>query len=195
MSTIVLLAIVITTRSVHAQNEITPFIGYGTGGSVGINGLNTSLDDRPAFGVFVTFDRGPGRKLDLVFSHEQTRASRHDPFEEPVSTDVTLDYFQIGGRYVFTPDQRTAPYIAMTIGGARVAIEGGSGVRFAYAFGGGADLRLTRKTALRLDGRFTTTFVEANAQIGCASGGTCSGFGNGSALTQFTASAGLVVHF
>lgn len=145
--------------------------------------------------MFVSFDRGRGRKLDVLVSHEQTRAARNDPFQDPVSTDVTLDYFQIGGRYIFKPDERVQPYIAATIGGTRIAVDGGSGVRFSYGFGAGSDLRLSRATALRLDGRFHTTFTDATAQIGCNSKGTCTGFGTGSALTQFTASVGLVVHF
>ena len=145
--------------------------------------------------MFVTFDRGRGRKLDVLVSHEQTRASRRDPSEEPVATDVTIDYAQIGGRYIINPERRAAPYVAMTIGGTRLVIGSGSALRFSYALGAGADVRLTSATSLRLDGRFYTTLVEAGAQIGCNSGGTCTGFGIGSALTQFTASAGLAVRF
>ncbi|MGZ7039111.1 MAG: outer membrane beta-barrel protein, partial [Thermoanaerobaculia bacterium] len=178
--------------------EVTPFVGYQGGGTITLNGLDTRLEQRPAYGVFVTFDRGPGRKLDLLVSHQQTRAARNDPFVEPLSSDVTVDYFQIGGRYMFTPEERTDPYIAMTVGGTRVGTDSGSGVFFSFAFGAGADVRLTRRTALRLDGRFHTTLIGSNAQLSCSGSGgsgTCAGFESGSSFTQLTASAGLVIHF
>jgi opacity protein-like surface antigen len=188
-----LLLLLIAPAAIAQISEVTPFAGYQTGGAVTLNGLNTGLDDAAAFGVVVTFDRGRGRKLDVLLSHEQTRAARRDPFVPPVSADVALDYLQIGGRYAARPEQRTAPYVAMTIGATRMAIESASAVRFSYAFGAGADIRLTPRTSLRLDGRFHTTLVQTNAQIGCSSGATCTGFGTSTALTQFTAGACLVI--
>ena len=188
----------IASCALAQPSEVTPFAGYQGGGTITLNGLNTPLQRSPALGVFVTFDRGPGRKLDLLVSHQQTRAQRHDPFVPPVSSDVTVDYFQIGGRYVISPEERAAPYVAMTMGGTRVGTDSGSGVFFSFAFGAGADLRLTRRTALRLDGRFHTTLIGSNAQLQCSGSGgagTCAGFENGSVFTQLTASAGLVVHF
>lgn len=188
----------IACSALAQPSEVTPFVGYQGGGTITLNGLDTALEQRPAFGVFLTFDRGRGRKLDVLVSHQQTRAERHDPFEPPLFSDVTVDYFQIGGRYVISPEERTAPYVAMTVGATRIGTDSGSGVFFSFAFGAGADLRLTRRTALRLDGRFHTTLIGSNAQIQCSGSGgsgTCAGFESGSSFTQLTASAGLVVHF
>src|SRR6185369_5509648 len=78
----VAVSLLIASSAVAQVSEVTPFVGYQGGGSITLNGLDTRLDQQPEFGVFVTFDRGRGRKLDLLVSHQATRAERHDPFVE-----------------------------------------------------------------------------------------------------------------
>lgn len=182
----------------HAQlSEITPSIGIQTGGSISVNDLNTPLDSNAAFGLTLTWDWARNSKLDVSLSHEQTSATRNDPFEPPVTVDATINYFDFGGRYVFDPVNHATGYIGFTLGMTRLALEGGQAVAFNIGAGGGVDLRLTQHTALRLDGRFHTTFAGGSGSIGCSSiggVGTCAGFATGAALGQFTASAGLVYH-
>lgn len=178
--------------------EVTPFVGYQTGGAVIIDGRSSDLEDGAAFGVMLTFDRGPGRKLDIVYAHQTTNAVRNDPFGPGPATlkyDTFVDYAQIGGRYVFTPEQRLAPYVALTAGGTRLAVNEKSAILFSYAFGGGADVRLSERTSIRFDGRFTNTLSADRSTYECQSGGSCNGFSTGSMLTQFTASTGIVIRY
>lgn len=192
----VILVFLVTTAASAQLSEVTPFAGVQTGGVVELDEENNDMNSAPAFGVMVTFDRGRGRKLDLVVSHQSTRAERQDPFEPFVSTDVSVTTFQIGGRYFWDPDRRIAPYVAATGGGTYLTVGGADGLYFSFALGGGVDVPLSARTALRFDGRFHTTLIGDRVEIACTdSGQSCSGMAQGAQFIQFTASTGLVIRF
>ena len=175
-------------------------IGLQTGGSVavGINQLNTPLKDSAGFGAMLSFDRGTGRKLDVLVFGQNTRAERHDPFEQPIGADISVVYAQIGGRYVFHPAAHWRPYVAATIGGTRISAgSGGWVIDPSGGIGGGGDLDIARNVALRFDGRYLVTLVSASTDIGCNNniGGNCATTTNGSQFAQFIASAGVVLRF
>ena len=178
--------------------EVTPFIGYQTGGSLILAGREAPLDSAPVVGVTLTFDRGPGRKLDILFAHQTTDAVRTDPYGPPPARSAYrtyIDYLQLGGRYIYWSDPRVDAYVAMTAGGTWVGLGGEGAVGFSFAYGGGADVRLTHRTSIRFDGRFTSTTSLTGGAYHCDSSGTCSGFTTGNVVTQFTASTGLVLRF
>lgn len=182
-----LLPILFFAASVAGQGrEITPFIGVQGGGALVIDSDEQSLQISPALGAMLSFDRGRGRMLDLVIAHQDTEAE---------TADVSVDYFQIGGRYFLRRDQRTMPYIAATVGGTRVASGDASAVQFSFAGGVGADIRLTARTALRFDGRLFTTLFSDRLEFECRDVGVCvTGIG-GELFQQFIGSAGLAIRF
>lgn len=194
---LVLLLIAMPAAAEDFGREITPFVGWQHGGALWIDNRNAPLDDAPAFGVMVTFDKGRGRMLDLVFTHEMTNAVRGElmPPGGSVAYRTFIDTAQIGGRYVFSPAQRLAPYIAMTAGGTWIGANGQHAIGFSFAYGAGADVRLSARTAIRFDGRFTSLLASQGGSVRCDSSGSCGGLVSGSLLTQFTASTGLAVRF
>jgi hypothetical protein len=149
-------------------SELTPLVGYQQGSSV----------NAATFGLMASFDRGRSRKLDLLASHQSSR-------------DDSVDYFQIGGRYLFHPEQRVDPYIGATAGGAYISDR----IFFSLSLGGGADVTLTRKSAIRFDARFHSTLSSAGIALQCDSSGTCAGNASGSSFNQFTLATGIVFHF
>jgi opacity protein-like surface antigen len=175
--------------------EVTPFIGFGGGGAVSLEDEDTSLDPAVVGGVFVSFDYGARRKFDIVYARQQTVAERVEPFEPLISADVTIDYLHIGGRYQLIPRGRFLPYVAGTLGGTRVNIRGADGLGFSFAFGAGADYRLTSRVVLRFDGRFFTTAGAGQTEVACNDQGDCSGFSSTSAFTQVVGTAGVVFRF
>jgi hypothetical protein len=178
-------------------SEITPSIGIQSGGAISVNDLNTPLNANAVYGLTLTWDWARNSKLDISISHQQTSATRNDPFEPPVTVDAQINYFDFGGRYVFDPVNHATGYISFTLGMTRLALEGGQAVAFNIGSGGGVDLRISQHTALRLDGRFHATFASTSGSIGCSSiggVGTCAGFASGTGFGQFTASAALVYH-
>jgi hypothetical protein len=195
---LVALSVLVAAPLYGQLSEITPFVGFQSGGSLLVNDLNTPLSATPAFGLTLTWDWARNSKFDVMVSHQNTHATRNDPLEPSVTVDATLNYFDIGGRYVFDPVNHATGYIAMTVGLTRLAVEGGQAIAFNFAGGGGVDLRLSKRTALRLDGRWHATLANSGGSIGCSSiggVGTCTGFSSGSLFGQFTGTAGLVYHF
>jgi hypothetical protein len=191
-----LVLLMLASAPAFAQTrEIAPLIGVQGGGTVEVNQLNTSLDPSAAFGVMLSFDRGRGRKLDLVAIGQHTKAERNDPFEPPASAGVSVEHFHIGGRYIFDPDARTQPYVAATIGLTRIAINELYSLYPSIAFGGGADFRITRTLLFRLDGRGYTTLTQTSANVSCDNSGTCAGTASGRTFTQVSLTTGLVVRF
>jgi hypothetical protein len=176
-------------------SELTPLVGWQTGGSVEVNQLSTPVKASPVAGLTVSFDRGPGTKLDVLFVHQQSRAERHDPFEDPSRVDVSVAYLHIGGRHLFQPGERIDPYAGGTIGITRLGVNGAHTINPSFALAAGADLRLSRSIALRFDGRLHVTWINANLQVDCDSTGACGGTGSGGSLSQFTATTGLVFSF
>src|SRR5688500_14223618 len=136
--------ILLFAASALAQTrEITPFLGLQAGGKLDIDREEQSLASAPAFGLTLSFDRGRGRMLDFVVSHQETSVP---------TADVSITTLHLGGRYFLRREQRTMPYIAATVGGTRVGSGDAEAIQFSFAGGLGADVRLTPRTALRLDG-------------------------------------------
>ncbi|HVS32821.1 MAG TPA: hypothetical protein VMS98_15360 [Thermoanaerobaculia bacterium] len=190
-----IISILLPPSALAQTYEVAPFLGWQEGGAVSLAEEDTGLDGAPVFGVMLTMDRGAGRKADLVLSAQRTRAERVEPFEPPISADVTIAYAHMGGRYHWRPEDRVDPYVAVTAGGTWLELRDRSGVALSFAAGIGADVRITPRTAIRFDGRFYTTLGADRLDIGCAGAIDCVGFASGNALTQFTASTGIVFRF
>lgn len=197
-ATALLLITLQTAPAALAQGgEITPFVAWQDGGAVAISNDSAGLNGAPAFGVFVTFDRGAGRKLDVVLSHQATEATAENIVFGSRTVDVSISYLHLGGRYFWRPQSRVNPYIAATVGGTYFSVDGGNALRPSGAAGGGVDLALSERAAIRLDGRFWLTLVDPSTEIACQ-GGTdisCVTFSDGSLMTQFALSAGVVFRF
>ena len=58
--------------------EITPFAGVQGSGKLDLDSEEQSVATAPAFGVMVSFDRGRGRMLDVVASHQETSVRTAD---------------------------------------------------------------------------------------------------------------------
>ena len=190
-----IVSVLLASTSLAQSYEVTPFLGWQEGGAVSLAEEDTGLDGAPVVGVMLTLDRGAGRKADLVLSGQRTRAERIEPFEPPISADVTLAYAHIGGRYHWRPEDRVDPYVAFTAGGTWLELRDRSGIALSFAAGGGADIHLTPAVAIRLDGRFYTTLGADRLELACAGTIDCVGFASGNALTQFTASTGIAFRF
>lgn len=174
------------TSALAQSHEITPFVGFQAGGKLEIDSEEQSLASAPALGLTLSFDRGRGRMLDFVISHQETSVP---------TADVSLTTFHVGGRYFLRRDQRAMPYIAATVGGTRLGSGDAETIQFSFAGGLGADIRLTPRTALRFDGRLYTTLFTDRARFDCIDDGVCvTGIG-GDLLQQFIGSAGLAIRF
>ena len=195
-ATIPFIALLIAPALFAQQREITPFVGVQSGGSVEVNSQPGDINSAATFGVMLSFPRSHETMLDFVLSHQSTDVDT-GTFVDPHHYDAQLTYLQLGGRYLFKPDERFDPYIALTAGGTRAAIGDEWTVAFSFAGGVGADLRMTRRLALRLDARYYTTLANASTQVNCEinGGGECSLFSHSGNFTQLAVTAGAAIKF
>lgn len=181
--------------------EIAPTVGYHTGGSFGVSvdGFDfdpESIDDAPAYGLTLSFDWEPDTRLDFVYMREQTTLTVDEYGFDPVDFDVTFDYLHFGGHVLMKPRDVVDPYLALTVGITRIALDPGNEViRPSGAAAVGMDVRISPNLFWRLDGRWWVTFVESSGGIGCSNSGTCVAFADSSVMTQLSASTALVVRF
>ena len=190
-----ILSIALASSAFPQGIEVTPFIGFATGGAVALEDEDTSLDPAIAGGVLVSFDQGARKKIDIFFARQETVAERQEPFEPLVTGDVSIDYLHIGGQYQLVPRRGFLPYVSGTLGGTRVTIRGADGYGFSFAFGIGADYQLSSSVRLRFDGRYLTTAGAGRTELACNDSGECSGFSSTSTFSQLLLSAGIVVRF
>jgi opacity protein-like surface antigen len=178
------------------SREITPFAGIRYGGSVASQGRSGDVDSSADFGLMLSFQRDPQAVLDFVLSHQSSAGDLSD-FYVTQREDVGVTYAQVGGRYLFHPEAKLDPYIAVTVGATRIAVAGDWAIAFSFAGGAGVDIRMTPRTAIRLDGRYYTTLRDTATQIDCSvgTGGQCSLFSSGRNFTQVALTAGLAVKF
>ena len=193
MPRLLLIFTIVLAGSVSAQTiEITPTVGFQTGGSVrtenGGEVVEGEFENPVAFGVFITRDWGHGSMMDVLVSNQTTEAA---------GVDVSVTYIQIGGRVYVGVDGAVWPYIALTAGGTHLSLDGEQGLFLSGSAGGGVDFQLSKRTALRLDGRFFGTLLGSSGAIGCSTGGAlvCIGSAGGGLFVQFAGSAGVVVRF
>ncbi|MGK2858598.1 MAG: hypothetical protein ACSLFQ_15460 [Thermoanaerobaculia bacterium] len=99
----------------------------------------------------------------------------------------------VGGRYSpILHDSKLRPYVSMSLGMSRfVASPGDEEAGFSVGFGGGTDLPLSPRVALRFDARLFTTIALSSGQIYCEPQ-QCTSFATGSTFIQFAGSVGLV---
>lgn len=187
--------LVLTSGSLHAA-EIAPTLGWLAGGAFDVSGGDGELDDAAAFGMTLSFERGSDARLDFVYLGQRSSMTVEEFGFDPYAVAVAVDYLHFGGRYLFRPGERNNPWIGVTAGISRIALDpGNSVVRPSATFGVGTDLTISDRAAIRLDARWWTALVDAGGELSCASSGTCIGFGEGGAFRQFSATAGLVIRY
>jgi opacity protein-like surface antigen len=198
--TLTLVAAMSLSPAAFAQGfEITPFLGYRLGGSLTdyYSGSSYSLDDSESYGVFVNIDLDPfgEYQLELAWSRQDTTL---DISGFPGNrSDVTVDYFQVGGLRFFSDDDTIRPYLVGSLGATHLSPDDsaiGSTTRFSLGLGGGIKIMPSEHIGLRLEARGLATFVSSYAAVGCGYPG-CGVSWGGSVFWQGDFTAGLVVRF
>lgn len=169
-----------------AAQEVTPFIGVQAGGALFIDGAESGVEAGPAFGVTLGFDRGRGRMLDFLVARQQTEAG---------AADVSVDVVQAGGRYYLRRERFAAPYIAATLGATRIVAGEAEALALSFAGGGGVDLNVSPRMALRFDGRLYTSLFGDRTSFDCRNAFGCATETSGRMFQQVIGSVGLAIRF
>ncbi len=194
-----LLFLVLLADAANAQEtrvEITPFVGYRTGGGVtdSATGAKYSLGASASWGAVadVSFG-GPGRWVELLWTRQETTVPNADAFG-PSQSSLTLDTFLVGGRWETAPNSTLSPFLAGLVGLTRLDAAGSGTSRFTASLSGGVKVMPLPNFGLRLEARALAIFATGGSSAFCGMSGCTVGFtGWGELQGEF--SAGLVVAF
>jgi hypothetical protein len=179
--------------------EIIPHGGVRFGGNFRdrLSGEPMNIGASAAAGLTVDIAWDANTELELLYSRQATRLKRDGAAPGSPSFDLDIEYYQIGGTYLFDKSGALQPYFAATIGATRFAPDRGlaSDTRFSFSAGGGAKLPLTRHLGLRFDGRAFVTMIDSDSTVFCNIPGNCAISFRGDTLVQWDASLGLILAF
>ncbi|HET7544907.1 MAG TPA: outer membrane beta-barrel protein [Polyangiaceae bacterium] len=181
--------------------EVVGYGGVGFTADIGVSsdvqGGNVSFDSAPVYGGLLGFRVQPNGYAYFSYSRTQTTAYFRPAggFDTSGQTDVSFDYFQIGGN-LEARHGRVVPYLGLSIGATRLApIDGsGSDLSFSAVLDGGVKIMLTDFLDLRVIGRMPVSFVSGDASALCVSGLGCAFHYSGQPLLQGQALLGLGLH-
>jgi opacity protein-like surface antigen len=158
--------------------------GFRTSSDVSATGGTIEIDGAPSYGVSLDVGAPWDSKVQVLWSYSGTNA-RVAPGSAFASDDFRLDvhYFQVGGLKYFGTE-RWKPWAAASIGAmlsvpGSVTLTTGEPVdasslwRFAFTVGGGLDVALTPRLALRAQARLQAPvyFASATVWVGNATSG------------------------
>jgi len=136
----------------------------------------------------------------VLYTRQETEMDTQSLFVSDPILDLDIEYFHFGGTYLFD-GENTRPFVAMTVGLSRFdpqLSDLNAESYFSASFGGGVQLRASKRLGVRIEGRVFTTFIANDSDLFCrSSSGTniCAIRVDGTTLTQWEFRAGLVVRF
>lgn len=184
--------------------EVTPFVGYRTGGDFDLEGSPTAskvdLDDQGSFGLAVNlFPSGDKTEsYELFYSRQEASVAKNSPL---APFDLNVEYLHLGGTLNFNDELPVRPYIVGGLGLTRFSPQTGNGgddSRFSFSLGGGLKLPVTKRFNVRLEARGFLTLVNSDSAFLCVSGsqgGTCAVRVRGDSFIQFELLAGAAFAF
>ena len=100
---VTLLIALSATEPAVADVEISPSINYRFGGGFEDANTDTSihLDESQGYALVLDFDIQPAKQVEVYLSRQNTTMSSGGPFTGNPLFDVSVDYYHIGGLYLF----------------------------------------------------------------------------------------------
>ncbi len=183
--------------------ELTPYAGYRFGGTFEDEDRTVSveLDDRRSAGFIFNVREAENTQWEVVYSRQQTRADTAQISGLGPSVDVDVEYLQGGGTYQGRLRNGVRPYLAATLGAARITprLSGlGDDSFWSFSIGTGLQIRPTARLGIRLEARAWGTLIDSDTRLFCRSGVQIAGCAirvDGRLLWQIEAFAGIVFRF
>jgi len=188
----------------HPHAELTAIAGWQVNTDVDVSGGELSVDDAPVYGVSLAMVTLPGVRAELLwlYSNPTVHASGTLLLNSSAPLHVPTHYFQIGGSRGLRYD-KLEPFLGGTLGAAlflpdRLEYANGTSTslgdtwRFAFTFGGGLNIHLSEKLALRGEARLAAPVYFSSGSIYVGGGGAALGVSGGIPIWQWNFLGGLV---
>jgi hypothetical protein len=171
--------------------EVTPFLGFRSGGNVTEigSGSQVDFDVAPTWGATLGRWISPETRIEGTWSHQSTDL-------EGFAFGVTIDHLHVAGVYEPVPKGKAGGYVLASAGITHFDPSdagAGSETRLSGSVGGGGRFRLSPRLSLRAEARVWAILTSANAAVFCDQGCTFAFSGGG--LLQFELSLGLAIAF
>jgi hypothetical protein len=201
------LVILISESNVSAQKiEITPFYGYGFNGKVVTYQGDLNIRNDAMYGLSLDITVQPGLQVELFYSRSDSRIDFVE-YRGPTYklTDVSVNYFQIGGVRHIKKMDNIVVYGLGTLGATLFSPSGDpydeTPERYSYqdywlfslTLGGGAKVFLSDRIGLRFEGRIMMPITWAGGGFMIGTGGSGFYFGGGSAILQAGLMGGVII--
>lgn len=200
---ILALALLCAAAPAAAQGfEITPFYGYTLGNDIDASGAIDSVGAEDAtsyglaFGYFFNENAGVEFHWNRFASELEVNPSGASSF---VAGDLDVDTYHVMGNWRFGhPSQKVRGFLIVGLGITDISpdVKGAdSESEWSFTFGGGAQIGFTENLGLRLQYRWTPTYVSSEPALYCTYYGYCYAVEDAEYLYQNEFSAGLTIAF
>ncbi len=178
--------------------EVTPFVGWMTGGGFEdpVTNAKRDVEDDTTFGIFLNMMADvPERQYELLYTQQSSA------IEGAVPIDLDVQYLQIGGTVGYPQSQHVIPYFGITVGAARLD-PNHSGLdaetKVAFSAGGGMRFPITEHFGIRFDLRAFITLLDDDSDLFCVSDPPSAGCvikARSDTFIQYTGSLGVSLRF
>ena len=173
--------------STNAQGkfEVTPFVGYETGGNYPVNISSTTelvstlrVEPSLAFGAFLDYNLSENFQPEFMWNRNSTSYSAQDAttllYHKAYNSNI--DQFQFGGLFMFRGSEyKLRPYAAASLGfthDSNSALSGSTGITsnrtaFSFSLGGGVKYSISRHIGFRGDIRYLPTYGSSSTETYC----------------------------
>jgi hypothetical protein len=193
----ILILITVGPAVLVGEIEISPFAGFRIGGQFTTDttpSVNLNLEDSLTYGISLGYNVNPFFHLEFMWSRQDTRlyAVGFDLW------DMYVDQYHFNFLYVFNhPRDRIRPYILGGLGwtyfNPRANVNGTS--RFSFSFGGGAKIYMARMLGIRLQVKYTPTYITSDDYLVCDPWYGCFYMPHGRYINQWEFTGGLIFRF
>ena len=161
--------------------------------SYGLTTGKLDIDNSALWGIEMDVIVRPGVQAALVYQRQDSKAVYKSPGEPDESTDLSVEYFQVGG-IAGMQQGKIMPFTMGTLGATRYNFKefNDDQWKFSIILGLGAKVYASERVGIRVQGTLPFTFISGGGTIGCG-GGSCWTAVGGTGVTQWTLSAGLIV--
>jgi len=113
---VTLLLLGFSIQSNAQRIELAPFVGYETGGKLFTSIGYLRIGDGMNFGGALDISLAPGVQVELSYSHMKSSLSLDEGFNTEKLSDMTVDYYSIGGLRELNPGEKLVPYGLVSLG-------------------------------------------------------------------------------
>jgi len=184
--------------------ELSPFVGFETGGSFPVQ--NSATVDRLrankslSFGTFIDRSLTENFQFEFMWNSNRTQFAEHDIISGQYlnAYNSNIDQFHFGMLYMFrSSEKKLRPYAAAGLGFTHFDNSGmnANNLAFSYGVGGGVKYFATNHLGFRADARFVPTYENSSPAQFCDSFGNCFTANQRNFLNRGNFTGGVIVRF